>query len=79
MPVQIQPLPQSTGPSAVEFNHLDYEFIRVVEDLIDVLILKGVLRITDLPPGAQRKLNARKDLRGKLRGALELLDGDHAA
>ena len=62
------------GASASQFSGLDADFIRVVEDLIDVLIEKGVIRITDLPPGAQRKLTARKDLRGRLRGALDLLD-----
>lgn len=57
------------------FDRLDADFIRVVEDLIDVLIQKGMLRITDLPPGAQRKLTARKDLRGRMRGSLDLLEG----
>ena len=55
------------------FNGLDASFIRVMEDLIDVLIEKGVLRLTDLPPEAQRKLLARKDMRRRLHGALDLL------
>ena len=55
------------------FNGLDASFIRVMEDLIDVLIEKGVLRLTDLPGDAQRKLLARKDMRRKLKGALNLL------
>lgn len=55
------------------FNGLDASFIRVMEDLIDVLIEKGVLRLTDLPPEAQKKLLARKDLRRRLKGALDLL------
>jgi hypothetical protein len=60
-----------------EFTDLDSSFIRVMEDLIDVLIMKGVLRLTDLPPEAQKKLLARKDLRRRLQGALDLLgDGD---
>lgn len=58
------------------FAHLDADFIRVLEDLIDTLIEKGVLRVTDLPHGAQRKLNARKGLRRRLSGALDLL-GDN--
>jgi hypothetical protein len=58
---------------ADEFGGLDASFIRVMEDLIDVLIEKGVLRLTDLPPEAQRKLLARKDMRRKLNGALDLL------
>lgn len=68
--------PVAEAPAAAgEFNHLDADFIRVVEDLIDVLIQKGVLRVTDLPAGAQRKLVARKHLRGRLSGALDLLEG----
>ncbi|MDB5799260.1 MAG: hypothetical protein JWL63_199 [Rhodocyclales bacterium] len=58
---------------AESFNGLDAGFIRVMEDLIDVLIEKGVLRLTDLPVDAQRKLLARKDMRRKLQGALDLL------
>jgi len=58
---------------AENFNGLDASFIRVMEDLIDVLIEKGVLRLTDLPVDAQRKLLARKDMRRKLKGALNLL------
>ena len=62
------------GTDPVEsFNGLDASFIRVMEDLIDVLIVKGVLRLTDLPNEAQRKLLARKDMRRKLKGALDLL------
>jgi hypothetical protein len=58
---------------AESFNGLDASFIRVVEDLIDVLIEKGVLRLTDLPSEAQRKLLERKGMRRKLKGALDLL------
>jgi hypothetical protein len=58
---------------AENFDGLDASFIRVMEDLIDVLIEKGVLRLTDLPGDAQRKLLARKDMRRRLKGALDLL------
>lgn len=63
-------------PPTDSFSTLDQEFIRVMEDLIDVLIEKGVLRLTDLPPQAQHKLLTRKDRRRKLKGALNLLGGD---
>ena len=66
----VSEIPEVAG----EFGPLDADFIRVVEDLIDVLIQKGVLRVTDLPVGAQRKLAARKHLRGRLSGALDLLE-----
>lgn len=69
-----------TGSSASEnapgFDGLDNEFIRVLEDVIDTLIEKNVLRLTDLPHDAQRKLLARKGLRGRLRDGLDLLSGD---
>lgn len=61
---------------ANNFVGLDSDFIRVMEDLIDTLMNKGLLRLTDLPAEAQRKLLARKDMRRKMQGALNLL-GDH--
>ncbi|SMC18028.1 hypothetical protein SAMN02745857_00453 [Andreprevotia lacus DSM 23236] len=45
---------------------LDQDLIRVLEDLIDVLIHKNLLRITDLPPEAQSKLLTRKRVRNQL-------------
>ena len=63
-------------PEGQAFGALDANFIRVLEDLIDALIAKGVLRVTDLPHEAQRKLAARKGLRSRLKDALDLL-GSH--
>lgn len=60
-------------PVINNFAGLDSEFIRVMEDLLDALLAKGLLRLTDLPPEAQRKLLARKDMRRKMQGALDLL------
>lgn len=61
-----------------DFRELDADFVRVTEDLIYVLMEKGVLQFTDLPADAQRKLRAREGFRGRrLNDALELLgDGD---
>lgn len=58
------------------FTVLDTDFVRVTEDLIDVLIDKGVLRLTDLPSQAQRKLLTRKGLRRRLGEALDLFGED---
>ncbi len=44
----------------------DLEMIRVIEDLIELLIQKGTILITDLPEGAQEKLMQRQKLRGML-------------
>jgi len=59
-----------------DFATLDVAFIRVLEDLIDALIEKGVLRLTDLPEDAQKKLGERKGLRRRLNDDLNLLDDD---
>jgi len=59
-----------------EFSQLDRDFIRVLEDLIDVLIANGTLRMTDLPVEAQNKLNQRKRSRERLNNDLNLLDDD---
>ena len=42
------------------FDRLDADFIRVLEDLIDVLIRRQVINLTDLPSAAQQKLYSRK-------------------
>ncbi|HEY9549039.1 MAG TPA: hypothetical protein VIR45_06015 [Kiloniellaceae bacterium] len=44
----------------------DFEFIRVIEDVITVLIDKRVFMLTDLPAAAQQKLAQRYHLRSKL-------------
>lgn len=56
-----------------DFARLDADLIRVIEDVVDVLIDRGLLRLTDLPPEAQRKLLARKGARARLRQGLDLL------
>jgi hypothetical protein len=58
------------------FNAADADFVRVLEDLIDTLIMKNVIHQTDLPAPAQKKLMARKGLRTRLHGALNLLGND---
>jgi hypothetical protein len=42
------------------FQQLDADFIRVLEDLIDLLIDKRVINMTDLPAAARDKLAARR-------------------
>lgn len=54
-------LSEQVGPTA--FGRLDADFVRVLEDLIDVMLLNGSLRVADLPPAAQAKLVIRKDWR----------------
>ena len=54
----------------------DVDFIRVVEDLIDILIRKNVLSFTDLPPEAQAKMRLRQSLRNNKKSDLNLLSDD---
>jgi hypothetical protein len=54
------------APSPSEFNRLDADFVRVIEDVIDTLIVKNVINITDLPGEAQAKLFARKSFRERV-------------
>lgn len=44
----------------------DHDMARLLEDLVDVLLGKGVLAWQDFAPQAQRKLLFRKDLRWHL-------------
>ncbi len=62
--------------AAPAFDAADADFVRVLEDLIDTLILKNVIHQTDLPVAAQKKLMVRKGLRSRIHGALNLLGGD---
>ncbi|MFP4252569.1 MAG: tryptophan synthase subunit beta like protein [Guyparkeria sp.] len=52
----------------------DAELVRVVEDLAHLLIEKGVIKFTELPTAAQRKLLDRRRLR-RDRKALDLIGG----
>jgi hypothetical protein len=57
------------------FARLDADFVRVIEDVIDTLIARHVINITDLPDQAQAKLFARKSFRERSgRNALRLFD-----
>ena len=61
------------GASSSEFGRLDADFVRVIEDVIDTLIVKNVINITDLPGEAQAKLFARKSFRERVsRNSLRL-------
>ena len=62
-----------SAPSPSEFGKLDADFVRVIEDVIDTLIGKNVINITDLPGEAQAKLFARKSFRERVvRNSLRL-------
>ncbi|MDD2918538.1 hypothetical protein [Rhodoferax sp.] len=54
----------------------DTSLVRVLEDLIDVLINRGVIQFTDLPEAAQAKLLERRETRTSLANRLQLLPTD---
>ncbi len=59
------------------FTQLDAGFVRVLEDLVDVLLAKNILNITDLPAEAQSKLFARKGFRDRVSSnSLQLFDAN---
>lgn len=51
----------------------DADLVRVIDDLVDVMIQKQLIRFTDLPSAAQDKLLHRRRLRHALNGQ-SLLD-----
>ncbi len=65
--------------SLKRLQHSDLEMVRVLEDLITVLMDKGVLTITDLPPAAQNKLMHRTQARQALGGLEKPINDDDDA
>lgn len=59
-------------------SRTDAGLARVTEDLIDVLIQRGLIKFTDLPQAAQAKLLQRKQVRTSLTQGLKLVpeEGD---
>ena len=62
--------------SLKQLKQSDFEMIRVLDDLIQVLTRKGVISVTDLPPAAQAKLMDRNQAREALGGLSQLIDDD---
>jgi hypothetical protein len=63
------------SPRSDDLARSDQDLIRVVEDIIDTLIEKNVIRFTDLPEAAQDKLVHRRSLR-RSKVALDLLGSE---
>jgi len=58
------------------FTASDLALIRVIEDVIEALVRKGVLSLADLPAAARDKLMARRALRGWLAGVAGIVEDD---
>ena len=54
----------------------DLRQIRILEDLIDLLIKKGVILFSELPAAAQRKILNKKSAREKLENTSDILVQD---
>ena len=63
----------SNGGARGRLASTDLELVRVLEDLIEVLVQKEVIRFTDLPSIAQNKLLERRHSRVRLREGLNLV------
>lgn len=52
----------------VSLKESDLELVRVIEDLVGVLVDRGVMRYTDLPDAARNKLQQRAEARVQVEG-----------
>jgi len=65
----------ATATAIVDLAQSDAAMARVIEDLIEVLVSKGVMNYDDLPGAARAKLTRRQEWRGGLEEALEVFGG----
>ncbi len=74
--------PQAPPPNDDEeesyraLSETDAALARITEDLIEILLRKGVIQFTDFPEAAQAKLLERRQTREHLAHHLKLLDDD---
>ena len=73
---QLQRFLRALSGEASELQASDHDFVRVLEDVLDLLIDKGVILFTELPASAQEKIMLRQRLRAELGSALDLLGDD---
>ncbi len=73
----------ATSPASIEdpdvqafLRGLDVDLVRVLEDVIDLLVARGIFRFTDLPESAQQKLLFRKNLRSRWQSVPDPLGSD---
>jgi len=58
------------------FQSSDLEFIRVLDDVIDLLISKNIILFTELPEVVQAKYTQRTQMRERRRESLNLLEDE---
>jgi len=72
---ELQAFVADVAPATEDFSRSDQALIRVVEDIVNTLIEKNVIRFTDLPEAAQHKLLTRRSMR-RTKGPLRLFGED---
>lgn len=65
-----------TAPLRENLSRSDSSMGRVLEDLIDCLIDKRLILVTDLPSDALQKINQRRDLRKEMQAVAGLISDD---
>lgn len=59
----------------LDLSRSDMEMARVIEDVVELLVMNGTITLDQLPLAAQEKLNRRQTWRGSLEEALEMFGG----
>lgn len=64
------------GGNGSSLSSTDQDFVRVLEDVVELLIAKGTILFTDLPDSAQDKMLRRQQLRSEIATNLNLIGDD---
>ncbi len=64
------------GSEASALDATDQDLIRVLEDVVDLLIAKGLILFTELPVDAQQKIMRRQQMRSAMGSTLDLISED---
>jgi len=67
---------RSVGSEALPLYATDQDLIRVLEDVVGLLIGKGLILFTELPVEAQRKIMRRQQMRSEMGESLDLIGED---
>ena len=59
----IQTAPNRDELTRVVLDQLDLDMVRVIEDMIDIMIDRNLMRFTDLPVAVQNKLLFKRKIR----------------
>ena len=70
LPEVITYLHKLQNDEAIDLLRADLDFIRVIEDVIDVLMKKNIITITDFHPAVIEKLLRRQTIRKSLSGSI---------